>query len=407
MAWYKALGQGMGETLLFSQESKSYTLADRGTYLSMRDKLPGLVIVMGGNNINENKDPILLNPYGVMVVDPGKHPGVNAPLGEKFVSWLLSVPTQKLINGYGIDKFGQSLFYADSELYRESLVNIFHAGSLTTPIKDMIAAYTKLHPEVGFRTESSGSVAAAQKIATGGRIADVLMSADYKVIDDLLIPKFATWNARFARNDMVVGYTDQSKFASEVTADNWFDILQRPDVTYGHTDPSKDPAGYRAVMLWQLAEKFYNKPGLFDQLNNAPAAKNVISSDPYGDLKAGKVDYIFSYRSTIMQNGFKFVELPADVNLSDPAKADLYATAKVEITGADGQKSTIAGLPIVYGLTVPNNARHPNEATAFVKFVLGPDGQAIMQKYGQPPIAPAMVADPKAVPADLQTLVTP
>ena len=82
MKWYKSLGQGMGETLLFSQENQAYTLTDRGTYLSMKDKLKDLVITLGGSNINENKDSSLLNPYGVMVVDPWKHPGVNADLGR-------------------------------------------------------------------------------------------------------------------------------------------------------------------------------------------------------------------------------------------------------------------------------------------------------------------------------------
>ena len=77
MAWYNALGQGMGETLLTSNEKGMYTLADRGTYLSMKDKLPNLVIVLGGNSLQENKDKTLLNPYGVMAVDPGKHPGVQ------------------------------------------------------------------------------------------------------------------------------------------------------------------------------------------------------------------------------------------------------------------------------------------------------------------------------------------
>jgi tungstate transport system substrate-binding protein len=407
MAWYKSLGQGMGETLLFSNEQKAYTLSDRGTYLSMKDKLKDLVIILGGNNINENKDAGLLNPYGVMVVDPWKHPGVNAEMGQKFVSWMLSVPTQKLINNYGKDKFGQSLFYADSTAYRASLVNIFHAGSLAQPLKELIAAYAKKQPETGFRLESAGSVDSARKISEQGKIADIMMSADYKVIDDLLIPKFATWNIRFARNDMVIGYTDKSKFAAEIQPANWFDILLREGVAYGHTDPNKDPGGYRAVMVWQLAEKFYQKPGLFGQLNGAPATKNVVTADPYGDIKAGKLDYIFSYRTTSMQNGLKFVELPVEVNLSDPGKADLYATVKVELTNPDGSKSTVAGLPIVYGLTIPSNARHPNEAADFVKFVIGPEGQAIMQKLGQPPIVPAKVVDPKTAPAELQSLLAP
>ena len=317
------------------------------------------------------------------------------------------MPTQKLIGGYGLDKFGQPLFYADSAPYRASLINIFHAGSLAQPLKELIAAYTKLHPDAGFRLESAGSVDSARKISEQGKIADILMSADYKVIDDLLIPKFASWNIRFARNDMAIAYTDKSKFASEIKPDNWFEVLMRPGVVFGHSDPNKDPGGYRAVMVWQLAEKFYGKPGLNDQFNAAPATKHVITSDGPGDLKAGKLDYYFVYSASAVQNGFKFVKLPAEVSMGDPSKADLYATAKFVMTAPDGTKSTVAGLPIVYGLTIPANARHPNEAAAFVKFVIGPDGQAIMQKLGQPPIVPAKTADTQLVPTDLQSLVAP
>jgi tungstate transport system substrate-binding protein len=114
MKWYQALGQGMGDTLTFANEQGAYTVSDRGTYLSMKDKLPNLMIVVGGNIIDENKDKNLLNPYGVMVVNPDKHPGVNADLAMKFVTWLTSVDTQQLISDYGKDKYGAPLFYAAS-----------------------------------------------------------------------------------------------------------------------------------------------------------------------------------------------------------------------------------------------------------------------------------------------------
>lgn len=115
MTWYNALGQGMGETLLASNEKGMYTLADRGTYLSMKDKLPSLAIVVGGNSLQENKDKSLLNPYGVLAVDPVKHPGVNSDMAAKFVQWILSADTQKLIGSYGTDKFGQPLFYPNAK----------------------------------------------------------------------------------------------------------------------------------------------------------------------------------------------------------------------------------------------------------------------------------------------------
>jgi tungstate transport system substrate-binding protein len=120
MKWYNSLGQGMGDTLLFSNEQGTYTLADRGTYLSMVDKLPNLDILVGGQNLAENKDKALLNPYGVLAVNPEKWPNVNYALAMKFVDWLLSPETQKVIGGYGADKFGQPLFYPDSEAYKAS-----------------------------------------------------------------------------------------------------------------------------------------------------------------------------------------------------------------------------------------------------------------------------------------------
>jgi len=114
MSWYNALGQGMGETLLTANEKSMYTLTDRGTYLSMKDKLPGLIIVLGGNSLQENRDKDLLNLYGVMAVDPNKHPGVNFDVATQFVQWIISPETQKVIGGYGVDKFGQPLFYPNA-----------------------------------------------------------------------------------------------------------------------------------------------------------------------------------------------------------------------------------------------------------------------------------------------------
>jgi tungstate transport system substrate-binding protein len=121
MKWYNSLGQGMGDTLLFSNEQGAYTLTDRGTYLSMVDKLPNLEILVGGQNLAENKDKALLNPYGVLAVNPDKWPNVNYDLAMKFVDWLLSPETQKVIGGYGADKFGQPLFYPNSEAYKATV----------------------------------------------------------------------------------------------------------------------------------------------------------------------------------------------------------------------------------------------------------------------------------------------
>ena len=104
--WYLAAGQGMGAVLNMSEELQAYTLSDRATFLARRAENLALVILLEG-------DPILFNPYGVIPVNPEKHPGVNAELAQQFVDWLLSVETQGLILTYEVN--GERLFTPDSE----------------------------------------------------------------------------------------------------------------------------------------------------------------------------------------------------------------------------------------------------------------------------------------------------
>ncbi|HEX9674855.1 MAG TPA: substrate-binding domain-containing protein [Anaerolineales bacterium] len=118
--WYLSLGQGMGETLQFANESGAYALADRGTYLAQRDNLLDLLILFGGESIAENPDAKLYNPYGVIPVNPEPHEGIQAELAHQFVEWLTSVETQEQIGSFGVERFGQPLFYPVSEPYRQA-----------------------------------------------------------------------------------------------------------------------------------------------------------------------------------------------------------------------------------------------------------------------------------------------
>lgn len=115
--WYKSLGQGMGDTLNFSNEAGAYTLTDRGTFLSQQANLPNLAVMVGGASIDENVDPALLNPYGVIPVNPDKG-NINYDLAQDFVDWLTSIETQEAIQVFGVDEFGQPLFYPDSDVWK-------------------------------------------------------------------------------------------------------------------------------------------------------------------------------------------------------------------------------------------------------------------------------------------------
>jgi len=290
----------------------------------------------------------------------------------------------------------------------EGKIVIFHAGSLTVPMKALAEAFQALHPNVTFETEASGSNSAARKISELGREADVMMSADYTVIDKLLIPDWANWNIRFARNTMVIAYTDQSQYADEINAENWYEVLTRDGVIYGHADPDADPCGYRTLLVWQLAEKHYGVPGLYATLDEHCPPRNVRpkSVELIALLETGDMDYAWEYRSVAVQHGLDFVELPDEINLSQVEHAEFYAEASVDIVGNEPNTTmTIEGKPIVYGVTIPDVALSPDLALEFVKFLLGPEGQAIMEQQGQPPIVPPVADDKDALPAELAALV--
>jgi molybdate/tungstate transport system substrate-binding protein len=268
---------------------------------------------------------------------------------------------------------------------------IFHAGSLSVPLKEIAAEFKKLHPEVNILMESAGSVESARKITELGKPCDIMASADYKVIDNMLIPKYAGWNIKFVSNEMCIVYTEKSRYASQVNSKNWYEILQKKEVSYGRADPNSDPCGYRSVMTMQLAEKFYKKPGLADLLmskdQNYMRPKEV---DLIAVLESQSVDYIFLYKSVAIQHNLKYLVLPAEVNLKEPEFADLYNTAQVSINGREpGQKVVIKGEPMIYGITMLNSAPNKPAAIAFLQFMLSKEGGIkILEKDGQPSVIP-------------------
>lgn len=100
--WYIESGQGMGATLGIANERNGYSLTDRATYLALSKNL-GLAIFVQG-------DRVLLNVYSVLEVNPANGPRVNAAGGKAFADFMVAPRTQKIIHGFGVDKFGQSLF---------------------------------------------------------------------------------------------------------------------------------------------------------------------------------------------------------------------------------------------------------------------------------------------------------
>lgn len=304
------------------------------------------------------------------------------------------------------------LMFTSDYGYAKDVITIFHAGSLSVPFKKISEAFEKRYPDFVVQREASGSVMAARKIVDLHKPCDVMASADYEVINNLLLKTGnAKFNALFATNEMAIVYTDKSRYSKTINSKNWPYILMKKGVIIGHSNPNDDPCGYRAMLVVKLAEKYYHIKGLFKKLFGYPNFYKVgmekkgrvivrpKETDLLALLKLHLVDYIFLYKSVAIQHHLKYIELPPQVSLGSFRYKNLYSTVSFKIEGrSPDQYITVKGKPMIYGITIPQNANSPKDkkgAVLFVNFVLSKKGQRIMKQCGQGVISPPeFIGDP-------------
>ena len=312
--------------------------------------------------------------------------------------------TMKLISAVCIVAMACTVATADQKALTGKLA-VFHAGSLAVPFKQISAEFRKRHPKVKIQLEAAGSRTCARKISELKRRCDVMASADYTVIDQLLVPRFAEWNIKFAANEMTIVYHNGSRRADEITAANWQDILLDKRVAFGRSDPNADPCGYRAVLTMKLTQLHAGRPGLADALLTKDARYiRPKETDLLALLESNTIDYIFLYRSVAQQHGLKFLTLPDAVNLKSADLCNVYAKATVDISGkTPGSVITKRGAPMVYGITIPKSSENPAVAEAFVAFILEKKhGRQIMEALGQPSVIPSTSSTYARIPEGLK-----
>jgi molybdate/tungstate transport system substrate-binding protein len=290
---------------------------------------------------------------------------------------------------------------------------IFHAASLGRPFDAIETVMEQENPGLDVIRESSSSRVACRKLSELGRSCDVLATADYLLLRDMLLPDYADWYIAFARNRVVIAYSDRSRHHTQIGADNWYDILLRDDVEYGYAEPDQAPVGYRTLLTWKLADIYYEDQltedrNLFEELKAGTPESNIRPhcNELIPLVQSLGLDYIFQYKSVARQHNLQFLQLPPEIDLSSEKHADLYSQVSVQLTGRTrGETMTRTGAPIIYGITIPADAENPPAATAFMELLLSERGQQIMQDNFQEPVAPALTPDPEKLPEELTGLV--
>ena len=323
---------------------------------------------------------------------------------------------------------------------------VFAAGSLIVPFGDLEKAFESKYPNIDVQAEYHGSIQVIRQVTDLHKAIDVVATADASLIPMLMYATNdpdtgqpnADWYIRFASNHLALAYGPNSKYAGEINSDNWYSILARPDVKVGIADPRFDASGYRTLMAYALAQEYYHQNTLFRDMFSGHftypfgifkddglttiTVPEIVETKPDSHivirgasiqlialLESGDLDYAFEYESVIQQHQLNLLQLPDDINLGSDSFSKAYATVQVDL---DFQrfasvKPQFRGEQIGYGITIPDNAPHPEEAARFIAFLLGPEGRAIMQKDYHPLFAPAVGDQYTNIPAVLQGLCKP
>jgi molybdate/tungstate transport system substrate-binding protein len=317
-------------------------------------------------------------------------------------------------------------------------VKLIYAGSLIVPFERLADEFERTHPGVDVLTESHGSIQVLRHVTELGDRFDVAVSADEQLIPPLMYDRvdgdtarpYASWYCTFATNRMVLAISPKSALAGELTTRDWYRRLPQPDVRFGLADPRFDAAGYRALMVLQLAEREYGDPYLFEDMMmgrfTAPVTvtreaggvdiievpeiletrrgSNIVlrgaSIQLVALLESGDLDCAFEYESVARQHGLKYVRLPSAIDLGETGRRADYRRVEVKLDSRRfaSVKPTFRGDLVRYALTIPADSPDPALAAEFVTFLLGADGRRILEGDYQPVLTPATLDHAAAAP---------
>jgi molybdate/tungstate transport system substrate-binding protein len=329
---------------------------------------------------------------------------------------------------------------SEAEAKKSTLV-VYEADSLMVPFAQIQKEFEQANPEINVEMEAHGSIQVVRQVTELGQDVDVVAVADNSLIPMLMYQTkmangrpYASWDIEPITGELVLAYNSKSKYANEINAGNWYQIISRPDVRLGLADPRMDSVGYRTLMALKLAESYYNYDNIMQDAVGKYFSMPITASKQDGVstilvpelleptdshmvlrgahmeimalLESNDVDYTIDYKSTVLQDGLSYLELPPEINLGDSSYTQNYQNVVVKL---DYQRfatvnPVFQGLPIIYGMTIPDNAKNTAAAIIFIQFVLGPEGQKIFQNCNQPELIPPICDNVSALPGALKTL---
>ena len=267
-------------------------------------------------------------------------------------------------------------------------LNIVAAASLRLPLEDLAGRFEAAHPGVDVRLQTGGSNSLARRVRELDLAADLVALADGTLFEEVLRPEWTDFHVTFATNRLVLAHTSQSRGAEDLETEGWAEVLGREEVTVAMADADLAPVGYRTLLALRLYDLDHPGAGLQALVRSKVGRRHLRPSvaDLLAPLEAGAVDYAFVYASVAMAAGLPYLDLPPEIDLGDPSRADAYARATVETAGrVVGQRVVRRGAPIAYAAATRAGASEA--ARQFLALLLSAEGESALSRSGFAPLA--------------------
>lgn len=256
-------------------------------------------------------------------------------------------------------------------------VRVLAAGSLAVVLEEHVGPAFESETGTGYEGEYHGSNVAMRMIEEGTKHPDVIVSADVDLLRDRLYPDHATWDVEFAANEVGIAYEPETELGARLAAgDPWYEVFaDADDDEVAISDPDLDPLGYRAIHLFDLAEREHGLEGfcetMLERVYREPDEPRLLAG-----IEAGNRACAVVYRNMAVDHDVPFLALPDAHNFTDPTAASQYAEATY--TTDDGYVTE--GTPAVYNATVRADVDAPDAGLAFVSFLL--EQRSLLEEHG-------------------------
>ena len=310
-----------------------------------------------------------------------------------------------------------------------STLSVLGAGTLDTLFPEVASLLANQTPGISAPAAAQtyeGSLDITSAITSGTGVADVAAVADYRLIPQLLEPKWANYEVVFGATQEVLAWAPgNSAFSGPITNTSWPSVLLNATakLPMGIWNASTDPNGYNEIFSMMLEgmiydggntsavySKFYSgAPGAY-AVGNPAITKIEHESQAANLLTTGVISAVITYKSYAVVNHLDYFPFNPIVGLiaNNTTALDDYAKISTSIITSTGALGKVAPAPVLFSVTVPLNAPNPALGAAFVHLLLSPKGSAILSQGGAfTPIFPGWADLPAEVPSVLAPDVTP